>query len=135
IDKIDSMGGMIQAIENGYVQTEIQQAAYRFEKEVENSERIIIGVNKFQVDEDEQPELLKINLKVQEEQIKFLKQVRSQRNNNEVDKKLISLKNAAQGESNLIPYILDAVKSYASVGEICNALRSIFGEYKETIVL
>ncbi len=129
------MGGMIQAIENGYVQTEIQQAAYRFEKEVENSERIIIGVNKFQVDEDEQPELLKINLKVQEEQIKFLKQVRSQRNNNEVDKKLISLKNAAQGESNLIPYILAAVKSYASVGEICNALRSIFGEYKETIVL
>ncbi len=135
IDKIDSMGGMIQAIESGYVQTEIQQAAYKFEKEIESNKRVIVGVNKFQVEEDEQPELLKINLKVQENQIKFLNQIRSQRNNDEVNKKLKALKDATRGDENLIPYIIDAVKVYAGVGEICNCLRSVFGEYRETIVL
>ncbi|MDR3667908.1 MAG: methylmalonyl-CoA mutase family protein [Ignavibacteriaceae bacterium] len=135
IDKIDAIGGMIAAIEAGYVQTEIQKASYRFEKEVERGERIIVGRNKFQVKEDEQPELLKIDFKVQEEQIKFLNKVRSERNKAEVEKRLDELGKAAKGENNLMPYIIAAAGAYASVGEICNTMRAIYGEYKETVVI
>lgn len=135
INKIDAIGGMIAAIEAGYVQTEIQNASYRFEKELEAGQRVIVGVNKFQVKETEQPELLRIDQKVQDEQIKFLNKVRNERNNSEVDRKLELLKKAAQGDDNLMPYILDAVRSYASVGEICNVMRSVYGEYKETVVV
>ena len=135
INKIDSLGGMIAAIEAGYVQTEIQNASYKFEKEVESGERIIVGRNKFQVKEDEQPELLRIDFKVQEEQINFLHKVKSERNNPEVEKKLEELKNAAKGENNLMPYIVAAVRCYASVGEICNTMRAVYGEYKETVVI
>jgi len=135
IEKIDAFGGMIEAIESGYVQKEIQKAAYDFEKEVEKGKRIIVGLNKFQSDEDEEPELLKIDMKVQEEQIKFLNKIRKERNQQEVDKALKNLENAANGNNNLIPFIIDAVKTYASVGEICNTMRKVFGEYKELIVI
>jgi methylmalonyl-CoA mutase N-terminal domain/subunit len=135
INRIDSLGGMIAAIENGYVQLEIQKAAYNFEKEVESGKRIIVGLNKFQIEEDEEPELLKIDMKVQEEQIKFLKKVRKERDQHKVDKALNDLKKVADTDENLIPYIINAVKSYASVGEICNAMRTVFGEYKETVVI
>jgi methylmalonyl-CoA mutase N-terminal domain/subunit len=135
IDKIDLMGGMVSAIEAGYIQTEIQKASYKFEKEVESGDRIIVGRNKFQAKEDEQPELLKIDFKVQEEQIKFLHKVRRERNNADVEKKLDDLRIAAKGENNLMPYIIDAARAYASVGEICNTMRAIYGEYKETVVI
>ena len=133
--KIDALGGMISAIENGYVQSEIQNAAYKFEKQIENHERIVVGVNKFQINENQKPELLKIDEKVQGEQIKFLSTTRSGRNNDEVEKRLLRLKTAAGGNDNLMPFILEAVKAYASVGEICNTLRGIFGEYKEKVVI
>ncbi len=135
INKIDLLGGMISAIENGFVQTEIQNAAYKFEKELESGDRIVVGVNKFQIDEGQKPELLKIDLKVQEEQIKFLKKVKTERNNIEVQNSLNDLRTAAEGNNNLMPFILNSVKAYASVGEICNTLREVFGEYKETIVI
>ncbi len=135
IDRIDSLGGMIGAIEAGYVQKEIQEAAYRFEKEIESGEKIVVGVNKFKIEEDTRPDLLKIDMKVQEEQVKFLQKVKSERDNDKVASVLLSLQTAAGGSGNLMPYIIDAVKAYASVGEICNTLRKIFGEYKETIVI
>ncbi len=135
IDKIDSLGGMAEAIESGFVQSEIQKSAYKYEMEIEEKERIIVGVNKYQVKETEHKDLLKIDMKVQDEQIKFLKKIRSQRNNSDVDKKLSALKNAAEGTENLMPFILDAVKAYASIGEICNSMRSVFGEYKEHVVM
>lgn len=135
INKIDSLGGMVSAIENGFVQKEIQNAAYKFEKELESGERIVVGVNKFQVEENQKLDLLKIDVKVQEEQIKFLKKIKAERNNDEVHKSLIELHTAARGSDNLMPYILNSVKAYASVGEICNVLREVFGEYKETIVI
>ena len=135
INKIDALGGVIPAIEAGYIQTEIQNSSYQFSKEMEKGERVIVGMNKFQVKENEHLDLLKIDIKVQEEQIKFFNKIKSERNNDEVDRKLAALKLAAQGDSNLMPYILDAVKSYASVGEICNTMRVIFGEYKETVVI
>ena len=135
IKKIDAMGGMAEAIEAGFVQTEIQKSAYKYEIEIEEQERIIVGVNKYQIKEEEHKDLLKININVQEEQIKFLKKVRAERNNEEVSKNLSALKKAAEGTDNLMPPILEAVRNYASIGEICNTMRSVFGEYKEHVVI
>ena len=133
--KIDAMGGMINAIEEGYPQTEIQKSAYQFNQELERNERIVVGVNKFIDKEEHHGELLKINEKVQSDQIEFLNKVRAHRNNDEVKIKLAALKTAAEGDANLMPFILDAVKVYAGVGEICNTMRDIFGEYKEHVVI
>jgi methylmalonyl-CoA mutase N-terminal domain/subunit len=135
IEKIDSLGGIIEAIETGFIQTEIQKAAYQCEMEIESNKRIIVGVNKYNIDEPEPKDLLKIDIKVQDEQIRFLNKVKSERNKEEVLKKLELLRTAAKDDSNLMPYIIEAVKSYASVGEICNTLRSVFGEYKESVVI
>lgn len=135
IKKIDEMGGMVKAIEDGYVQLEIQQASYEFEKQMESGKRIVVGVNKFQITEDEEPELLKIDMKVQQNQIAFLNKIRKQRENNQVTGSLKSLEKAARGNENLMPFIISAVKTYATVGEICNTLRVVFGEYKEHVVI
>lgn len=132
INKIESLGGVINAIEIGYIQSEIQNAAYQYEKEIESGERIIVGVNKFQVKENIPPEILKIDLKAQEEQIKFLNKIKNERDNFLVKNKLSELKNACIENKNLMPFILDAVRSYATVGEICDTMRDIFGEYKES---
>jgi methylmalonyl-CoA mutase N-terminal domain/subunit len=102
---------------------------------MEKGERIIVGMNKFQVKENEHLDLLKIDIRVQEDQIKFLNKIKSERDNSKVNQKLAALKIAALSENNLMPYILDAVKSYASVGEICNTMRAVYGEYKETVVI
>jgi methylmalonyl-CoA mutase N-terminal domain/subunit len=102
---------------------------------MESGKRIIVGLNKFHDKENEEPELLKIDMKVQEEQIKFLNKVRIERDQQKVDNYLNNLKRAANTGENLIPYIIDAVKSYASIGEICNAMRTIFGEYKEKVII
>ncbi|MFC2094606.1 methylmalonyl-CoA mutase [Bacteroidota bacterium] len=135
IDKIDALGGMIEAIDAGYVQTEIQKSAYKFEKEFETNDRIVVGVNKYQINENEPTDLLKIDMKVQEEQIKFLNKIKAERDNIIIKEKLDTLKSAAEGKDNLIPFIIDAVKSYASIGEISNILREVFGEYKENVVI
>lgn len=135
IDKIDSLGGMVSAIEAGFVQGEIQKAAYKFNTELENCDRVVVGVNKFADNVKEVGEILRINEKVQSGQIEFLNKVRSERNNEDVQKKLADLKEAAEGDSNLMPYIIDAVKVYAGIGEICNTLREVFGEYKESVVI
>ena len=133
IEKIDNMGGVVPAIEAGYIQGEIQTAAYKFEMELEANERIVVGVNKYQVKEDTHKNLLKIDMKVQEDQIKFLQSVRAQRNNDLVKEKLAALKKAAEGDANLMPFILDAVRVYGSVGEISNTMREVFGEYRENV--
>jgi len=135
INKIDSLGGIIPAIESGYVQTEIQNAAYEFEKQLESGNKIVVGVNKFQSEENEKIDLLKIDQKIQDEQINFLNKVRAERNPEDVKNKLEELKKACRTEENLMPFILNAVKAYCGVGEICNAMREVFGEYKETVVI
>ncbi|NWF49039.1 MAG: methylmalonyl-CoA mutase family protein [Ignavibacteriaceae bacterium] len=135
IEKIESLGGMISAIESGYVQTEIQQAAYKYELEIERGKRVIVGVNKFQIREDEHKDLLKIDLKVQEEQIKFLNKVKSERNSIEVSKSLSELRKAAENDVNMMPFILNCVRNYCSIGEISNTLREVFGEYKEHVFI
>jgi len=135
IEKIDSIGGMTEAINSGFVQNEIQKSAYKYEMEIEENERIIVGVNKYHIKEKEHKDLLKIDMHVQDDQIKFLQKIRSERNNDEVKIKLEALKKSAEGNDNLMPFILDAVRVYASIGEICNSMRSVFGEYKEHVVI
>jgi methylmalonyl-CoA mutase, N-terminal domain len=135
INKIDALGGMISAIEKGFVQHEIQRASYEFEKQLESGEKTIVGINKFKSKDYEKPELLKIDMKIQEDQIKFLSKVRAERNIAEASRKIAALENAASGEGNLMPFIVDAVKAYCSLGEISDALRKVFGEYKESVVI
>jgi methylmalonyl-CoA mutase N-terminal domain/subunit len=135
IARIDAMGGMAGAIEAGYVQTEIQQAAYRYARELEEQRRIVVGVNKYQIQDSPPEELLRIDRAVQETQIQSLRAVRAQRSQREVTDRLARLKIAAEGTENLMVPILEAVRVYASVGEICDTLRSVFGEYREHIVI
>lgn len=133
IKKIDELGGSPSAIEIGYIQKEIQKSAYQYQKDIEEGKRIIVGVNKFIVEEEETPEILKINPEIERNQIEFLKKVKAERDNSLVNEKLKLLKEAAQGDANLMPFIIDAVRVYASIGEICNTLREVFGEYRESV--
>jgi len=127
---------MIPAIENGFIQKEIQDAAYRYQKEIESNERIIVGVNKFVTNEETPKNLLKIDPELQRFQIQKTNAVKKQRNNQAVREKLELLRETAhRTEQNLMPPILAAVKEYATLGEICGILRQEFGEYQESIVL
>jgi methylmalonyl-CoA mutase N-terminal domain/subunit len=123
------MGGAVEAVERGYVQREIQEAAYAYQKAVESGERVVVGVNKFVTDEEFTGEILRVNPQVREEQKAALAQLRSQRDERAVEQNLAALKKAAQGEENLMPRFLDCVRSYVTLGEICGALRGVFGEY------
>ncbi len=132
INKIDEMGGVVSAIEQGWIQRQIEQAAYEYGQSIERGERTIVGVNKFQSEKETPMDLMKIDEAVGQGQVEKLKRVKAQRDNAEVDRRLQAVAEAARGTENLMPFILDAVRSYASVGEICNTLRGVFGEYQET---
>ena len=131
IRKIDEMGGAVVAIEKGYIQKEIQESAYKWQMEVESGLRTIVGVNKFQVEEKPVEGLLRVDASVGVNQAKKTQKVRETRDNEAVKKALDALKAGAKDESvNLMPLILDAVRTYATLGEICNVLRDVFGEYQ-----
>jgi len=129
INKVEEMGGVIRAIESGYIQGEISHSAYEYQKKVEAKERIVVGVNKFQIEESSPSGLLKIDMSVGDCQGEKLKKLRSERNSQAVISSLDQLKKAAQKDENLMPLILDAVRAEATLGEICDALREVFGEY------
>lgn len=129
IRKIDEMGGAVKAVESGFIEKEIQDSAYTFQKAVESSEQIIVGVNRFTVDEDIPGDILKVDPALREEQTKRLAELKSARDSSQVNDALSSLRSAAQGSDNLMPPIMAAVKSRATLGEICDLLRDIFGEY------
>ncbi len=131
IQRIDEMGGMVPAIEAGFPQTEIASASYRYQCEIEAGERIIVGVNRFQSD-DQPIELLQIDETSAGHQRAKLTALRARRDNNEVRKTLDALKRAAEGSENTMPRIIDAVRAYSTLGEICDALRDVFGTYQET---
>jgi methylmalonyl-CoA mutase N-terminal domain/subunit len=131
IRQIDQMGGMIAAIEAGFPQTEIAAASYRYQREVEAGERVIVGVNRFQSD-DQPIELLQIDETSACHQIAKLRTLRARRDNGKVQKTLDELRRAAEGTANTMPFLLDAVRAYATLGEICDALRGVFGAYQET---
>jgi methylmalonyl-CoA mutase N-terminal domain/subunit len=133
LKKIDEMGGAIKAIEKGFIQREIHNSAYQYQKEVEKQERRIVGVNVYRGEKEEKVETLKINREVDKEQKKNLEELRKERDAAGVGKALDSLKMAAQSDKNLMPFILQAVESYATVGEISDVLREVFGEYRENL--
>jgi len=136
IEKIDQMGGMIKAIESGYVQKEIHESAYKHQLAVEKGEEIIVGVNKFQIEEDlKQTQILKVDPELEKKQKERLKKLKERRDNEKVKKLLNKIKEVAATDENLFPYVLEAVKAYATVGEISNALREVFGEYTETVII
>jgi methylmalonyl-CoA mutase N-terminal domain/subunit len=135
IEKIDKLGGAPWAIEKGFIQQEIQNSAYQYQKEIEEGKRIVVGVNKFQIKEESPKGLLRVNPEVGRKQIENLKKLKEERNNYRVKENLKLLEKAAKTDTNLMPLILDCVKSYATLGEICDVLRDIFGEYKESVKL
>jgi len=131
IGRIDEMGGMIAAIEAGFPQTEIASASYRYQREIESGERVIVGVNRFQSD-DQPIELLQIDETSSRQQTAKLAALRARRDNGKVQRTLDGLRRAAEGTENTMPFLLDAVRAYATLGEICDALRGVFGTYQET---
>ncbi|SES93712.1 methylmalonyl-CoA mutase [Natronincola peptidivorans] len=135
IKKIDDLGGAAEAIDKGFMQKEIMDSAYEYQKQIENGERIVVGMNKFQVKEEPNEGLLKVDPAVGEMQKEKINQLKAERNNEQVEASLSALKDAAKGNKNLMPYILDAVKAYATLGEICGVLREVFGEYQQNVIL
>lgn len=132
--KIERLGGMVSAIKKGFPQREIMKSAGKYQKEIENKERVIVGVNEF-ITKEEPIEVLKIGLEVEECQIAAVKRIREERDKKGWESSLIRLKGAAGTKENLFPFILEAVRSYATVGEICAALKEVFGEYREPVIL
>ncbi len=135
IARIDEIGGAPKAIDQGYIQKEITDASYQYQMEIESMERIVVGVNKFQVEEEAPKGLLRVDPAVGEMQKKKIEDVKAVRNNDAVTEKLAALKTACEGTDNVMPYILEAVKEYATLGEICGVMREVFGEYQQTVML
>jgi len=136
IKRIDAMGGALRAIETGYIQREIMESAYRYQKEIESKERIVVGVNEYVMEEEKRSlKLLRVDPAVREKQIARLQELRRRRDNAKVQELLGKLEEAAKGTENLMPIILECVEAYATLGEICDILRKVFGEYKAPVLL
>jgi len=130
INKIDAMGGSVAAIEQGFMQDEIAKSAYEYQRQIETGEKIIVGVNKFQSEKSKTTYGFKINDSIRQTQIDQLTSLKSRRNNLKVQDCLSQINQAARGDSNLMPFVLDAVENYCTLGEISDELRKVFGEYK-----
>jgi methylmalonyl-CoA mutase, N-terminal domain len=130
IERIDKLGGAVKAIEAGYQQREIHEAAFRYQQAIEKKEQVIVGVNDFTVEEDNQGALLKIDLTLEQQQKKKLAAVRAERNHAAAQAALEKIATVARDGGNLMPAIIDAVRSYATLGEISDAMRNVFGEYR-----
>jgi len=135
IAKIDAMGGAMASIENGYMQAEMGRSAYLLQKEIENGERVVVGVNKFTQDEAQTAEFLTVDPVAGEKQCQRLREMKAKRDNGAVAQSLQKLREAATTTDNLMPCLIDAVKTYATLGEICGVLRDVFGEYKPDVRL
>ncbi len=135
IAKIDEMGGALEAIKQGYIQREIVRSAYDYQKAVDSGEQVVVGVNKFTTEEKPVLELLEISEEVEKKQIERLKRLKRDRDNEKVSQVLDRVHQVAQSEENIMPVLIEAVKAYATVGEITDALRDVFGEYREPSIL
>jgi methylmalonyl-CoA mutase N-terminal domain/subunit len=135
LNKIAALGGMLSAIDSGYVQTEIQKAAFDYQQAVETKEQIVVGVNHFQAEEQRQIPTLRIDPALEREQVARLRALRAKRDQAKTKATLSELERRARTEENLLPAILAAVENFATVGEISDALRRVFGEYQESVVL
>ncbi len=133
-DRIEKLGGVVESIKKGFFQREISDSAFRYQREIEEKDRIIVGVNDYVTEDMLEIPVLRINPEVERTQLARLEKTRKTRNNKKVDDLLNRLQRAAEGTENLLPHILAAVREYATVGEICNALRDVYGEYQEPII-
>jgi methylmalonyl-CoA mutase N-terminal domain/subunit len=135
IEQIDTMGGAVAAIEQGFMQREITESAYRYQKEVESKKRTVVGVNEFLSEEEAPIKILQINPEIEKKLAERLQQIKRERNRAKVKEVLSNLRRTAERENeNLMPSVLQAVKEYATLGEICGVLREVFGEYKPSTV-
>jgi methylmalonyl-CoA mutase, N-terminal domain len=135
IEKIDAQGGVLRSIESGYLQGEIQKAAYAYQRAVESKEQIVVGVNDFIAEEERQVPTMRIDAEIERAQVERLQTLRAKRDNSKTTAALTELARRAATAENLLPAILNAVESYATVGEISDTLRRIFGEYQESVVV
>jgi methylmalonyl-CoA mutase N-terminal domain/subunit len=135
IDRVEDMGGAVAAIESGYMQTEIQEAAVRQQRDIESGARVVVGVNKFRSDEEPEPTIFRVNTELSRGQMERLRRVRASRDSARASAALRTLGETARGEENLMPAILDAVRAYATLGEICGELREAWGEYRPPTVV
>jgi methylmalonyl-CoA mutase N-terminal domain/subunit len=135
IEKIDAMGGMLHAIEIGYVQREIQEAAYQYQRAVETNDAVVVGVNLFRADDETQVPTLRIDPSIEQAQVEQVRSLRQRRDNVKTEAALARLEDAARGTENLLPRILDCVESLATVGEISHRLRRVWGEYREAVTV
>jgi methylmalonyl-CoA mutase N-terminal domain/subunit len=135
LHKIDAMGGTLRAIEAGYIQREIQNAAYEYQRAVETDEAVVVGVNRFQSDEGPQVKTLRVDPLIEKNQIERLRALRQRRDSNAVETALGKLEEAARGTENVLPRILVCVEAYATIGEVSNRLRNVWGEYREAVTV
>jgi len=135
ISKIDALGGMLRAIETGYVQTEIQKSAYEYQQSVERGEQVVVGVNRFQAEQEQPIPTLRIDPEIERSQIERLRALRARRDAAKARAAIAEVERRARTSENLMPAILAAVEAFATVGEISDALRRVFGEYRESVVI
>src|SRR6267142_1051209 len=135
LDKIDAIGGTLHAIESGYIQREIQNSAYEYQKEIERNEAVVVGVNRFQNEEERPVKTLRVDPAIENTQVERLHALRAGRDAAAVETALRKLEEAAQGTENVLPRILDCVEAFATVGEISNRLRDVWGEYREAVTV
>src|SRR5256714_179994 len=135
LDKIDALGGTLRAIESGYIQREIQNSAYEYQRAIETSDSIVVGVNRFQSDEEHPVKTMRIDPAIEQEQIERLRAVRDARDAGATESALVKLREAAQGTEKVLPRILECVEAFATVGEISNCLRTVWGEYREAVTV
>jgi methylmalonyl-CoA mutase N-terminal domain/subunit len=135
LEKIDALGGMLKAIETGYVQQEIQNAAYDFQQAVDSRQAVIVGVNQFQIEEEKSPPIQRIDETLEPRQVERVRELRARRDAAAWKNAIQSVEDAARSGDNLMPHIIHAVENYATVGEISDAMRRVFGEHQETVVI
>ncbi len=135
ISEIDRMGGALKAIERGYIQKEISYSAYNYQRAVDSGEQVVVGVNKFVSQDEPEPEILEIGVETERKQVERLKRLKRERNNQRVNEVLGRVRGVARSSQNIMPVLVEAVKAYATVGEISDALRDVFGEYREPNIL
>ena len=133
--RIEDLGGVIPSIESGFFQREIAEAAHRYQQEIDGKQRTIVGVNEYVLDEPLDIPLLRMDVKGEERQVERLRRLRSERDNEEASRCLKALESACQGSENLMPHLLTAVQAYCTLGEVCNVMRTVWGEYQELTVL
>jgi methylmalonyl-CoA mutase N-terminal domain/subunit len=135
LDKIDALGGTLHAIETGYIQREIQNSAYEYQRAIETNDAVVVGVNQFQSEAESKMKTLRIDPAIEPDQIKRVQSVRDRRDTAATELALTNLEQAAGSTENVVPRILECVEAFATVGEISNRLRRVWGEYREAVTL